>query len=444
MADERKSVQEKPSAPAIEQDKATSEVMAVLKILFGDVKRNFTIRLWNGMTMDPSPGQESEFTLVVNHPCAIWHALVPPNDLSMGEAYIYNYMDIEGNIYAIYPLLDSITRKFHDPVSVAKLGAALLHLRKYKDDCEKIAPANKAAELKGGKHSKERDRQAISYHYDVSNEFYKLFLDKNLVYSCAYYPTGEEDLDTAQELKLDYICRKLRLKPGEKLLDIGCGWGALVIHAAKHYGVQALGITLSKNQYEYANERIKAEGLEDTCRVELLDYRDAGPEGSFDKLVSVGMFEHVGEEKLQTYFEKAWRLLKPGGLFLNHGIACRWKDCKFRKNSLTNKYVFPDGQLVAISTTLKYAEKVGFEVRDVESLREHYARTLRFWVSNLERNHREALKYVDEPTYRIWRLFMSGSAYGFEIGRHNLYQTLLVKAPDGKSGMPWSRKYMYE
>lgn len=423
-------------------EKAVSEVIDVINLLFNGVKKNFDIVLWDGTKIPADT--DPEFMLKINYPCALWHALVPPTDLSMGEAYLYNLIDIEGNIYEIFPLGEKIKENFKNPLLAAKLGTKLLKLKKYNDQCKKAIPHNREARLKGRKHSIERDKEAISYHYDVSNEFYKLFLDKNLVYSCAYFPTGQEDLDTAQELKLDYICRKLQLKPGEKLLDIGCGWGALVIHTAKNYRVEALGITLSKNQYEYANEWIKREGLEGKVRVEYVDYREVeAPPGGFDKLVSVGMFEHVGEEMLHKYFEKAWKLLKPGGIFLNHGIACRWKDCGFRENSFTNKYVFPDGELLAINTTLRHAEEVGFEVRDVESLREHYARTLKFWVARLEKNHEKALQYVDEVTYRIWRLFMSGSSYGFDTGRHNLYQTILVKPDKGKSGMPWSRNYIY-
>jgi len=428
------------SMPSINsRDRAVTDTLAFLSVLLEDIPRDFAVRLWNGYLSPPEPGRDARFTLVINNPGALWRALVPPGDLAMGEAYIYDDIDIEGDIYGVFELADRIQAKLKSPQTLSRLAFALLQLRKYREDGK--SPGNRAARLKGIKHSKARDRQAISYHYDVSNDFYRLFLDRNLVYSCAYFPTGTEDLDTAQELKLDHICRKLRLQPGERLLDIGCGWGALVIHAAKRYGVEALGITLSRNQYEYAQEWIEREGLEGKCRVELMDYRDVN--GTFDKLVSVGMFEHVGEEKLSVYFRKAWDLLRPGGLFLNHGIACRWKDCTFRKNSFTNRYVFPDGQLVAISTSLTHAEEVGFEVRDVESLREHYARTLRFWVSRLEGNHDEALKYVDETTYRIWRLYMAGSAYGFETGRHNVYQSLLVKSPDGQSGMPWSRAYMY-
>jgi cyclopropane-fatty-acyl-phospholipid synthase len=277
----------------------------------------------------------------------------------------------------------------------------------------------------------------------VSNEFYALWLDRRMVYSCAYFIDPEEDLEAAQERKLDYLCRKLRLRPGERLLDIGCGWGGLVIHAAQHYGVEALGITLSRPQVDLANERIREAGLSHCCRVEMCDYRDVDEPAGFDKLVSVGMFEHVGEGLLPLYFRQAWRLLRPGGAFLNHGIARRATDSLPKGPTFSDRYVFPDGELVPIHISLQHAEANHFEVRDVESLREHYALTLRHWVRRLEARHEQVLEVVDEPTYRVWRLFMSGSAYGFSVGRINVYQALLVKPDGGRSGLPLTRADWY-
>jgi cyclopropane-fatty-acyl-phospholipid synthase len=306
--------------------------------------------------------------------------------------------------------------------------------------------------LTGQRHSVERDRQAVTYHYDVSNDFYALWLDRRMVYSCAYFQSPTDDLNTAQERKLDYICRKLRLRPGQRVLDIGCGWGGLVICAAERHGVDATGITLSRPQAALANERIRAVGLADRARVLVQDYRETEPPpGGYDALVSVGMFEHVGAKLLPTYFAQAERLLRPGGVFLNHGIANRATDIYgvlSRKPqhgpSFNDTYVFPDGELVPINVTLHAAEESGFEVRDVESLREHYALTLRHWVRRLEAQHVQALRHVDEPTYRVWRLFMSGSAHGFTHGRLNVYQALLVK-PDaaGESGLPLTRAEWY-
>jgi cyclopropane-fatty-acyl-phospholipid synthase len=265
-----------------------------------------------------------------------------------------------------------------------------------------------------------------------------------MVYSCAYFESPGDDLDTAQEQKLDAICRKLRLSAGQRLLDVGCGWGGLVMHAATHYGVTATGITLSQPQADLANARIAEMGLADLCRVEVQDYREASPKEKYDALVSVGMFEHVGEAWLPAYFSQAWRLLRPGGVFLNHGIARDTVERRILGPSFSKTYVFPDGELVPIHVTLQAAEEAGFEVRDVESLREHYAMTLRHWVGRLESHHEQALHFVDEPTYRVWRLFMSGSARGFAIGKLNLYQALLVRpGVGGRSGLPLTRDDWY-
>jgi cyclopropane-fatty-acyl-phospholipid synthase len=251
-------------------------------------------------------------------------------------------------------------------------------------------------------------------------------------------------LDGAQENKLEHICRKLRLRPGQRLLDIGCGWGGLIIYAAQHYGVDATGITLSQPQADLANQRIAQAGLEDRCRAVVRDYRELDVAQGFDALASIGMFEHVGAARLQTYFHQAWRLLRTGGLFLNHGITRRVGDPILQRRTFSSTYVFPDCELVPISTSLRIAESVGFEVRDVESLREHYAFTLRHWVRRLEAEHKRALQFVDEPTYRVWRLFMSGSAYSFTIGRLNVHQALLVKpGSKGKSGLPLTRMDLY-
>jgi len=238
----------------------------------------------------------------------------------------------------------------------------------------------------------------VTYHYDVSNDFYALWLDQRMVYSCAYFQHRNADLESAQENKLDYICRKLRLHPGQRLLDIGCGWGGLVIYAAQHYGVEALGITLSRPQADLASARIAEAGLSERCRVIVRDYREVDEPGSVDALVSVGMFEHVGMALLPEYFARAWRLLKPGGVFLNHGIASCPTVKPLRGRTFSNTYVFPDGELEPINVTLHAAEEAGFEVRDVESLREHYNLTLRHWVQRLKAHHEQALQYMDEPT----------------------------------------------
>jgi len=292
-------------------------------------------------------------------------------------------------------------------------------------------------------HSEERDRAAVRYHYDTSNEFFALFLGREMVYSCGYFGSPDEDLDTAQERKLDYICRKLRLQKGDRMLDIGCGWGGLVIHAAKHHGVSALGVTLSEPQARLAAERIAMAGLADRCRVEVRDYRHAGADGSFDAIASIGMVEHVGAEKLPEYFRHAWRLLRPGGVFLNHGIGPKPGHGSERAASFTQAYVFPDSEPVPIGRTTEAAEEAGFEVRDVENLREHYAITLRHWVRRLEERREEAIRMTDETTYRIWRMYLAVAAHDFDLGFNNVYQSLLVKPDDGRSGLPLTRSDWY-
>lgn len=414
--------------------------LGLLRDLFkGEILEKVGVRLWDAT---PWPDDKPRSTiLVLNHPGALRSMLLPGTEVGLGEAYLYNDFDVEGNLESVFGLADDLAR---DVGGVMQKLRAARELMRLPAGPEHPQSRRGPAALKGKRHSIERDRQAVTYHYDVSNDFYALFLDQRMVYSCGYFQTPDEALDPAQERKLDYICRKLRLKPSQRLLDIGCGWGGLVIHAAKYYGVDATGITLSQPQADLANERIAEAGLSDRCRVLVRDYREVDDPNGYDAIASVGMFEHVGEKMLPAYFSHAWDLLKPGGVFLNHGITRRFDIPPHREHSFSGAYVFPDGELTPISASLHIAEETGFEVRDVESLREHYMLTLRQWVARLEEHHEQALQYVDEPTYRVWRLFMSGSAYGFDIGRHNLHQTLLVRpGADGRSGLPLTRTDWY-
>ncbi len=421
-------------------DREVQTALSFLQDLLGlHHPRDFAVRLWDGTTWEAEAGQPTRFTLVLRHPGALRQMFWPPNELTLGEAYIYDDFDIEGEIEAVFGLGDALLDQHWSEAEQLRYGQLLLSL----PATDRPRTGHQAAQLGGTLHSQERDQQAVTYHYNVSNDFYALWLDRRMVYSCAYFATPDDDLDTAQEWKLDYICRKLRLRHGQRLLDIGCGWGGLVLHAARNYGVEALGITLSQPQAELANERICQAGLAGRCRVEVRDYREVDEPESYDRLVSVGMFEHVGEARLPEYFEQAWRLLRPGGVFLNHGVAQCPSWPAQHGPCFTTHYVLPDIELVPIHTTLRVAETTGFEVRDVESLREHYVLTLRHWVRRLAEHYDEVRRITDEVTYRTWRLFFSGTAHRLRTARFNLYQTLLVKPNQGNSGLPLTRADWY-
>jgi cyclopropane-fatty-acyl-phospholipid synthase len=440
------------TAPAAGDD-AVRRTRALLADLFGPPPaRGFAVRLWDG-TVEAAGGGPSRFTLVLRRPGALRRLLLPPSELALAEAYLRDDIDIEGDLEAATGLADLLPRRLAAPLRLARLAAGALGLPD--DDREDAgAAARTAYQPRGRRHSRRRDAGSVRYHYDVGNDFYALWLDRRLVYSCAYFPTGAEDLDAAQAAKLEYICRKLRLQPGERLLDIGCGWGGLVQYAAEHYGVAAVGITLSQPQAELARARLAAAGLADRCQVMVRDYRDLPRTAVFDKVVSVGMVEHVGQARLPEYYGAVYRALRPGGLFLNHGIVVADgrppgpADLAARRlwqaGAFVRRYVFPDGELVTPAALLAPAEAAGFETRDLESLREHYALTLRHWVRRLEARHAEAAALVGEPTYRVWRLYMAGSAHGFATGRLGIVQALFSKADrDGSARLPLTRADLY-
>jgi cyclopropane-fatty-acyl-phospholipid synthase len=400
------------------------------------------VRLWDGTSWPDTAPRPA--TLVLRHPGALRAMFLPGTEVALGEAFIYDDFDVEGDLEQVFEIADGLTHAAEGLRKKIRLGGALLRLPS-RDEAARAGARRGRAHLSGKPHSVARDRQAVAYHYNVSNDFYALWLDRHMVYSCAYFQAPDDSLDAAQEQKLEHICRKLRLVPGQRLLDIGCGWGGLLIYAAQHYGVDATGITLSQPQADLANRRIQEAGLAGRCRVRVCDYRELDEVQGYNVLVSVGMFEHVGADLLPAYFDQAYRLLRPGGVFLNHGIACRpGEEDYMGASSFSQAYVFPDGELEPINVPLRAAETNRFEVRDVESLREHYALTLRHWVRRLEANHSRALAVVDEPTYRTWRLYMSGSAQGFSSGRLNVYQSLLAKpGEDGRSGLPLTRQDWY-
>jgi cyclopropane-fatty-acyl-phospholipid synthase len=378
------------------------------------------IELWNGKRY--ALGERPTVTLRV--PAASSVKYLAHADLSkLGEAFVEGHIDVEGPIGEAIRAAESLARR---------LGGD---------------KKGRAPQLFRNLHSKRRDAEAIRYHYDVSNDFYALWLDPRMVYSCAYYRTGEESIEAAQEHKVDHICRKLMLRPGDRFLDIGCGWGALAMHAAGRYGARVLGITLSKNQHALANERIEAAGLQDRCEVRLQDYRDVPGAGVFDKIASIGMFEHVGLKNLPLYFGAIRRLLADGGIVLNHGITSVDPDSRsvgLGGGDFIGKYVFPHGELPHLSLVIREMAAAGLEVMDSETLRLHYAKTLRQWSERLEANLDKGRAFVGEKRLRIWRTYLAGCAYAFAEGWVSIQQVLAVKDSDPKRNpLPWTREYMY-
>jgi cyclopropane-fatty-acyl-phospholipid synthase len=427
-----------------------SELAAdLLTRLFSRLPFQLSLRLWDARTwrVGTADGgtRESPFTLVFRNPQVVSSAILGRDPLRFAEAYFRGDLDIEGDFFSALRLRDHLEALQLSAAEQLRAVFAALRLRALNADRPRTqvqwAPSHGRAVRA---HSKDENRDSIHFHYDVSNDFYALWLDRAMVYSCAYFENADVDLDAAQEAKLDHICRKLSLRPGEKFLDIGCGWGALVIRAAERYGVRAHGVTLSPHQLKLARERIAEKGLEDRVSVELLDYRDLPGESVYDKIASVGMFEHVGLKNLPVYFSTVHRLLKPHGLFLNHGIthdAEGWQ--KSMSTEFINRYVFPDGQLDNISNIQHVMETSRFEIADVEALRPHYALTLRHWVARLERNYPRAVQFVNEATYRVWRLYMAASALDFEAGNIGIYQVLASKRAAGNLPLPLTRRYLY-
>lgn len=376
------------------------------------------LRLWDGHEFDLGP--QPQVTIMLKDPGLISQLTHPGLD-DLGSAFVEGKLELEGAMSEVIRLCD-------------QLSEALL-----KDE-EEALPVR-------SEHDKATDAAAISYHYDLSNEFYQLWLDRDMAYSCGYFKTPEDSLDQAQQNKFDHLCRKLRLQPGDYLLDVGCGWGGLARFAAREYGARVFGITLSKEQLKLGRERVAAEGLEKQVDLQILDYRDLPQDGRFDKVVSVGMFEHVGHANLQLYCQRLFGAVREGGLVMNHGITAKHTDGRPVGRGAGNfieRYVFPHGELPHLSMISGFVSEAGLEVVDVESLRLHYARTLKFWSDNLEGNLDKAAAMVPEKALRIWRLYLAGCSYAFSRGWINLHQILAVKPKaDGSHDMPLTREDLY-
>jgi cyclopropane-fatty-acyl-phospholipid synthase len=431
-------------------DTAAVHSKRIMAALFGSpAERPFDVAYWDGTT--ERGRSTAPFSLRVNRPGGLRRMLFPPSELSIVEAFLSGDIDVDGDLEAAATLGDAINARVRSPRTIAAIARHVMALPRSDAVAVRRTSSGKTGSRTEKRHEASRDRAAIQYHYDVGNDFYALWLDKRMVYSCAYFHAPGDALDDAQVAKLDLTCRKLRLQPGEYLLDVGCGWGALIMHAAQHYGVRALGITLSNEQATLARSRIQAAGLSDRCTVEIRDYRDLPTVPTFDKIASIGMVEHVGVGNLPVYFQSLHRALAPAGLLLNHGIvniaaskpltwAGRLEAWAWRRDAFIDQYVFPDGKLGPLSAVIGAAEAAGFETRDVEGLRPHYLLTLRAWVARLTRNARRIVAITDERTYRTWRLYMAAAAHGFATGRLNVVQTLLAK-PDasGTVGLPLTR-----
>jgi cyclopropane-fatty-acyl-phospholipid synthase len=432
----------------------------LLAKIFKQLDMCIAVRLWNGPAFrvgrcvpTEGAGAEPPFALWFRTPSAVVSMVLGRDPLRLAAAYFRGEVDIEGDLFAALALKDHLEEL---KLPLGERWTAFLMALRLRSLNQGLEPADQPSPQNAGvrslayrravkAHPRDANREAIRFHYDVSNEFYKLWLDRAMVYSCGYFERAAVEIDQAQRAKLEHICRKLRLQPGERFLDIGCGWGALVMHAAQHHGVRAHGITLSSNQLELARARVAAAGLEDRVTVELCDYRELDRGTLYDKVASVGMFEHVGLRNLPVYFATVRRVLTPGGLFLNHGIT--HQRSSWRPNLSTefiNRYVFPEAQLDAISNIQRFMEDADFEIADVEGLRPHYALTLRAWVRRLELRHARALEYVGEATYRVWRLYMAASALEFESGNLGIYQILARRrGAESHPALPLTRRHLY-
>jgi cyclopropane-fatty-acyl-phospholipid synthase len=413
------------------------------------LQADLSLRLWNGEVLPLGPNAPSDLVVAINDEGAVTRLLRRPRLTTVVELIAEGRLDIEGGT-----LLDLAARRgtMNRKGLLKRLDKRLLATSLFPFLFGPKAAGNGPGHAYGGvqaeKDAQGRDNKAlVQFHYDLSNAFYGLFLDPEMVYSCAYFPRWDASLEEAQVAKLDMICRKLRLQPGERFLDIGCGWGGLVCHAARHYGVTAHGVTLSQAQLDFAKEKIARLGLQDRVTVELKDYKELT--GTFDKIASIGMFEHVGLANRPAYFTQMRDLLRPRGLLLNHAITRPAKRTErlFRKKrpeyAAVVNYIFPGSELDHVGGSAAALEAHGFEVHDVEGWREHYARTTKLWCERLYANRATAEAEVGPAKVRLWLLYLAGVSLGFERGTIGIFQTLASRRARGASGLPPTRADLY-
>jgi cyclopropane-fatty-acyl-phospholipid synthase len=450
-----RSLESSPTATEtrIEEPAARSAAVALAPLVHAVLGEDLPVevRFWDGSRLGPLGAPAS---IVLRTPLAVRRILYCPNEVGFARAFVIGEADIEGDALAA---LRAIVEQAPDElrIGVRTLSKALwAGIRLGVAGWPLPRPAEEAR-LRGGRHSKRRDAAAIAHHYDVGNDFYRLLLGESMTYSCARFSDPDDSLEMAQSAKYDLICRKLGLKPGMRLLDVGCGWGGMVMRASDRYGTNSVGVTLSTRQQEWAAKAIAEAGLSARAQARVQDYRDVR-DGPYDAISSIGMFEHVGLSRLREYFGHLYQLVKPGGRLLNHGISrqppspsghwLRWPtalpkpDLRLRsgidRSSFLDRYVFPDGELHEVGKVVSVMQEAGFEVRHVENLREHYALTLRAWVHNLEDHWDAAVDAVGSGRARAWRLFMAASALNFETGRNSIHQVLAVRPTGGQSGLP--------
>jgi cyclopropane-fatty-acyl-phospholipid synthase len=398
------------------------------------------VRAYDGSRLGPA---DAPATLLVRSPDVFRRLVTAPGELGLGRAYVAGELDVEGDVYAALvglrervPDLRAIgARRWAHVLRLAGADVARRALRP-------LPVPPEEARIRGRRHSRARDAAAIAHHYDVSNDFYAMVLGPSMTYSCAVWASPDVTLEEAQAAKYELVCRKLGLEPGMRLLDVGCGWGGMAMHAAANHGVRAVGVTLSRRQAEWARKAVAEAGLADRVEIRREDYRDVR-EGPFDAISSIGMFEHVGLSQLAGYFGRLRALLRPGGRLLNHGISRppNRGRTRFARGSFIDRYVFPDGELHEVGSVVSTIQRAGLEVRHVESLREHYALTLRAWVRNLERRWDDAVAEVGPGRARVWRLYMAASALNFEAGRTQVHQVLAVRLDDGRSRLPLGPRF---